>query len=103
MGILVFGIYSFIEINGENVIEIGYIFDNTAWGHGYAQEAARACVELAFAQFGLDRLYATVCPENTASVRVAERIGMRKTGEYIKIYQGKEMPHDIYILEKTAT
>ena len=87
------------EVNGENVVEIGYIFDNTAWGNGYAIEAARACVELAFREYGLDKLYATIRPENTASVRVAEKLGMRKTGQYVKTYQGKEMPHDIYILE----
>ena len=87
------------EVNGENVVEIGYIFDNTAWGHGYAVEAARACVDLAFHELGLNKLHATIRLENTASVKVAEKLGMRKTGQYVKTYQGKEMPHDIYILE----
>jgi len=87
------------EVNGENVVEIGYIFDNTAWGHGYATEAARACVDLAFGEIGLEKLYATIRPENTSSVKVAEKLGMRKTGQYVKTYQGKEMPHDIYVLE----
>ena len=87
------------EVDGKNVVEIGYVFDNTAWGHGYAIEAARACVDLAFDRIGLDKLYATIRPENAASVKVAEKLGMRKTGQYVKAYQGKEMPHDIYILE----
>ena len=72
------------------------------WEHGYAIEAARACVDLAFHRFGLDRLCATIRPENAASVRVAEKLGMWKIGEYVKIYQDKEMPHDIYVLENTA-
>jgi len=87
------------EVNGENGVEIGYIFDNTFWGHGYAIEAIRACVDLAFNEIGLDKLYATIRPENAASVKVAEKLGMRKIGQYVKTYQGKKMPHDIYILE----
>ena len=88
------------EVNGENVVEIGYIFDDAVWGWGYAIEAVRACVDLAFHQFGLDRLYATIRPENAASVRLAEKLGMRKTGEYVKTYKDKEMPHDIFVLKE---
>jgi RimJ/RimL family protein N-acetyltransferase len=89
------------DINGETVVEIGFIFDDTVWGRGYAAEASRACVDLAFNRLGIDKLYATIRPENTASVRLAEKLGMRKIGEYIKIYREKEMPHDIFVLENT--
>jgi len=89
-----------MDLNGEVVLEIGYIFDNTVWGQGYAVEAARACVELAFGRYGFDKLYATIRPENVASVRLAEKLGMRKTGEIVKTYQGKEMPHDVFVLDK---
>ena len=84
------------DLNGETVVELGYIFDNTVWGQGHAMEAVRACIDLAFNEFGVDRLYVTIRPENVASVKLAEKLGMRKTGEFIKTYQGKEMPHDIY-------
>ena len=87
------------EIGGETVVEIGYIFDDAVWGQGYAIEAARACVDLAFDRFGLRRLYATIRPENMASVKLAEKLGMRKTGRYVKVYQGKEMTHDIFVLQ----
>ena len=86
----------------EIVTEIGYIFDDAVWGQGYAFEAARACVDLAFDRFSIDTLYATIRPENKASVKVALRLGMRKIGEYVKTYQGKDMLHDIYILFKDA-
>jgi len=89
------------EINGETVVEIGYIFNNTVWGHGFAYEAALACVDLAFNRFGIQRLYATIRPENAPSIKLAKKLGMCKTGEYVKIYQDKEMPHDIYVLDKT--
>jgi len=89
------------DLNGELVVEIGYIFDDTVWGNGYAIEAARVCVDLAFHRYGVGRLYATVRPENAASVKLAEKLGMRKTGEIVKTNQGKEMPHDIYVLNNT--
>jgi RimJ/RimL family protein N-acetyltransferase len=86
------------ELNGENVVEIGYIFDDAVRGQGYAIEASRVCVDIAFNHFGIEKLQASIRPENTASVKLAEKLGMRKIGEYIKTYQGKEMPHDIYVL-----
>ena len=89
------------DIDGASGVEIGYIFDDTAWGKGYAIEAARTCVGLAFDRFGIDKLYATIRPENIASVEVAEKLGMRRIGGYMKTYKGKEMPHDIYVLEKS--
>jgi len=88
------------ELHDEPIVEIGYIFDDSVWGHGYALEAVRACVGLAFNQFDIDKLYATIRPKNEASVKVAIKLGMQRTGQYIKTYQDKEMPHDIYVLEK---
>ena len=88
------------ELDGEDIVEVGYIFDDSVWGHGYAIEAARACVDLAFDRFGVDKLYATIRPENEASVKVAVKLGMKKIGIYVKIYQDKEMPHDIYMIER---
>jgi len=87
------------ELDGESIVEVGYIFDDSAWGQGYAIEAAYACADLAFSRFGVGKLYATIRPENEASVKVAMKLGMKKTGSYVKIYQDKEMPHDIYVLE----
>ena len=88
------------DLNGETIVQIGYIFDNSVWGQGYAIEAARACVDLAFSRFGIERLYATIRPENATSVRLAKKLGMRKIGETVKTYKEKEMPHDIYYLER---
>lgn len=89
-----------LDLNRENVVEIGYIFNNSYLGQGYAIESARACVDLAFGRFKLGKLYATIRPENAASVKLAIKLGMRKIGEIVKSYKGKEMPHDVYMLEK---
>ena len=57
-------------------VEIGWRLRRDAWGHGYATEAARACVEYAFGTLGLDELLAMARPGNTPSLRVMQRLGM---------------------------
>jgi len=86
-------------VNGDSIVEIGYIFDDTVWGNGYALEACHSCVDLALKYYRIDKLYATIRPENTASAKLTLKLGMMKIGEFEKFYQGKAMPHDIYLLE----
>jgi RimJ/RimL family protein N-acetyltransferase len=47
---------------------------------GYVYEAAEAVVEYAGSSLGLERLSAIVSPENTASVRLLEKLGMERRG-----------------------
>ena len=58
--------------------EIGWHFHPDHWGRGYASEAAGALLEAALAD--LPRVVAVTYPENVASQRVCERIGMRRLG-----------------------
>jgi RimJ/RimL family protein N-acetyltransferase len=48
-------------------------------GPGYATEAATAAITWAFDHIGVDRLISVINPENTASLSVAERLGMTKS------------------------
>jgi RimJ/RimL family protein N-acetyltransferase len=64
--------------------EIGFALHPDHQGHGYATEAAEAIIELAFGSYGLHRVCASVEPRNTASVRVLERLGMRKEGHLVE-------------------
>jgi RimJ/RimL family protein N-acetyltransferase len=84
------------EIEGREVVELGYIFDDSVWGNGYALEAAGSCVRLAFERFGLDRLYATIVTGNAPSVKLAEKLGMNRIGEYMKNCGNEERLHAIY-------
>ncbi|GAB2745782.1 GNAT family N-acetyltransferase [Kitasatospora kifunensis] len=63
--------------------EIGWIFHPRYAGQGYATEAARALASLAFAQLGVHRLFARLDVLNTASVRVCERLGMRREAHLV--------------------
>lgn len=59
---------------------IGYCFNRYFWGKGYATETARAVLEYGFCHLKLHRTFATCNPENTASARVLEKIGMQQEG-----------------------
>lgn len=85
------------EINGKEVVELGYIFDNLYWHQGYCMEVAKACVKFAFDKLELEHLYCSVRPNNIPSIRIAEKLGMTKVGEHIVNYKGMDMPHNIYI------
>jgi ribosomal-protein-alanine N-acetyltransferase len=61
-------------------IEIGWAFAPGVQGRGYAVEAARAWLDRAFGPLGLEQVVAVIDPENGASRRVAERLGMEKVG-----------------------
>jgi RimJ/RimL family protein N-acetyltransferase len=58
--------------------ELGYIFDPAHAGQGYATEAVRAVVAMAFDELGLRRLTAGCFADNLASVRILEKVGMRR-------------------------
>ncbi|OKH47965.1 hypothetical protein NIES2101_22970 [Calothrix sp. HK-06] len=67
-----------IDNNLEN--ELGYRFDPDFWHQGFATEAANNCINYAFDTLNLEYLLGIVEPENTASVRVLQKIGM----EFVK-------------------
>jgi RimJ/RimL family protein N-acetyltransferase len=87
-----------IEIDGKEAVELGYIFDNPYWKQGYCTEAVKACIRFASDKLKIKELCATIRTENRDSIRIAEKAGMVKVGEQIKIYREKEMPHWVYRL-----
>jgi RimJ/RimL family protein N-acetyltransferase len=64
-------------IGGETQLEVGYHLRRDLWGHGYATEAARVCMELAFRDLGAEKVISLIRPENVPSRRVAERNGLK--------------------------
>jgi ribosomal-protein-alanine N-acetyltransferase len=71
------GLFSFPDIDGQPEIEIGYRLRRSAWGRGYATEAAGAVKDYAFTTLHIPRMIALIDPANIASIRVSEKIGMR--------------------------
>lgn len=60
--------------------DVGYAFLESAWGQGYAQEAASATVTHAREALGIKTLAAITKPENRASIRVLEKVGFTFQG-----------------------
>jgi RimJ/RimL family protein N-acetyltransferase len=63
------------ELDEPLETEIGWTFGRPYWGHGYATEAALAAVQWGFRELGLQRVISLIQRENTASIRVAEKLG----------------------------
>ena len=64
------------EIEGARQPEIGWLLHRPFWGRGYATEAAAATRNAAFAHWHYPDVISLIRPENVASQRVAQRIGM---------------------------
>ncbi len=66
------------EVNGVKKLEVGYHVAPRWQGQGVASEAAAACRDFARDQVGARELIAIIHPDNRASERVAEKIGMQR-------------------------
>jgi RimJ/RimL family protein N-acetyltransferase len=58
-------------------IEVGYTLHPSAWGKGYATEAARRALQYAHEVVGARNVISLIDPENDASIRVANRLGAK--------------------------
>ncbi len=80
-------------------VEIGWRFARTAWGHGYATEAAGVLMAHGFDTLGLGRIVAVLNGANSRSRRLCERLGMTEHGER-EAYGG---PCTLYARERAVT
>lgn len=64
-------------LEGGQEVEVTYLIDRHYWGRGLATEAAREALRLGFERYEFPRIVAFIKHENVASVRVAEKIGLR--------------------------
>jgi RimJ/RimL family protein N-acetyltransferase len=86
-------------------VEIGWRLDVDYWGRGLATEGARAVVRHAFESLGLDSLVSFTVPMNVRSMRVMEKIGMRRVAaedfDHPNLPEGHRLrPHVLYRLSR---
>ncbi len=67
--------------------EIEWQFGVPFWGKGYATEIGKAVIASAFATTGIEAIYGMVNPQNKASMRVMEKIGMTCLG--LQVFRGE--------------
>lgn len=63
--------------------DLGFAFLPEFTGHGYAYESARATLDYAREQLLIRKISAIVLPENSRSIRLLEKLGLRQTGQYV--------------------
>lgn len=85
----VIGIAGIQPLGTTGHLEIGWIFDRSAWGRGYATEAGAAAMSYVLETLARDRVVAIIDPLNEPSKRVAARLGM----QYEALYTGAELGH----------
>jgi len=69
-----------------NLPEVGFRYFKEYWGRGIGTEAALACVDFARSDLKIKKLVALIMPENIASIKLAEKLGMTR-GPLIHIYE----------------
>lgn len=66
-----------LKINEEGHIDLGFRFFRREWNKGYATEAAKACLTYGFETIHMETIIGRAAKNNTASLRVLEKIGMK--------------------------
>jgi ribosomal-protein-alanine N-acetyltransferase len=61
-------------------VELAFAFGRVSWNRGYATEASQASLDLAFRCLPVESVFATVYPDNRASIRVLTKLGMSLHG-----------------------
>lgn len=86
-------------------LEVGWRLAPSAWGHGYATEAAREALRVGFEGSGLAEIVSMTAVVNAPSRRVMERLGMRRDSaddfEHPSVPEGSPLrPHVLYRLRR---
>src|SRR5579863_3389148 len=77
------GSTGFASVNGATGI-FGFVLHKSFWGHGFATEACRALLGFGFDNLNLHRVTAECFVEQTLSVRIMEKLGMRREAHCLK-------------------
>jgi RimJ/RimL family protein N-acetyltransferase len=73
-------------------VELGYTFARELWGHGYATEAASACLAAGLEHLSAPRIVVVVDGENERSLLVARRLGL----EVVDVIEAYGRPHVMF-------
>ena len=71
------GICGLVKRDTLEDVDIGFAFLSRFWSRGYAIEAATAILEYARSVVRLDRVVGVTVPDNTSSIRLLEKLGLR--------------------------
>lgn len=87
----------------QPVIEVGWRLRRSAWGHGWATEAARECLRFAFEELDRREIVSFTVVGNTRSRAVMERLGMRLLAYYDHPIPGRPaLPSVCYVVDRES-
>ncbi len=75
--------------------EIGYTFNKAYQGNGYASESIKGMMKYAFSTLSVRRIFAEIDTRNSKSIKLVERVGMRKEAEHKELFPRKG-ENDVY-------
>lgn len=84
------------HVGGRDEVEVGWAVASSRWRQGLATELGAASVHEAFETHGLDDLVAFTLPDNLASRRVMEKLGMTYERDVVHA----DLPHVLYRLRR---
>lgn len=64
-------------LEDEELVDVTYRLRTSAWGRGLGMELAQALVDYGISQLSLAQITATITPDNVASKKIAEKLGMK--------------------------
>ena len=70
--------FNVLPVTGD--IEIAYLLDKPYWGKGIATSIALETLQYGFNELKLNKIVALAYPQNIASIRVIEKLGMNHEG-----------------------
>ncbi|MGE4049455.1 MAG: GNAT family N-acetyltransferase [Piscinibacter sp.] len=89
----------FIDQDGRHA-EVGFTLARHAQGRGVAAAAVREAISLIFAGTRVDRVFGITDARNSASIRLLERVGMRRTETTNAIFRGEQCVEYVYAVPR---
>lgn len=87
------------DVEGKNLLEIGYLVNKQYWRQGYASEASALCLDYAKNILKTPKICSIIRDTNIASQTVAEKNGMTIVQEFHKDYSGLPVKHYVYSVD----
>jgi ribosomal-protein-alanine N-acetyltransferase len=81
-------------------VELAFALERMSWNRGFATEACEAALDLAFRYLPVQSVFATVYPDNRASIRVLTKLGMSPHGSIFGAWPQNSAL--LYRLERSA-
>ncbi len=75
------GFHLLNHIQGESLIQVGFVLSRAAWGRGIGTEMGRAVLRYGFATLALPHIVGIAHLDNHASQHVLSKIGLQRKGE----------------------